>query len=265
VGRGATNGLWHHGSGTDCAWAPTAAWGGPVEHEQRSLQPCPGEGPGVPKCPHGLQHLEANPGPPCHVTRGPVPGDAGWSPVLAHQSSSAEGNVHTRAPPTPGAAPQEGFGVAGGSRQPSAPGASSLLCARRLAGRMAWRSLVLLPFLLMAGEDFAQWLSWVGGRHWRDFQPPILVPNSLRAAGTPRTVPTPLAPWRPNGNLAAPGQGREDRVLGSGDGTQHGCYSWRSSMVWRWEVWDVHEEGEGWWVPLPLLETQTTAGSWGWR
>lgn len=82
--------------------------------------------------------------------------------------------------------------MAGGSRQPLAPGVGSLVCARRLAGRMAWRSLVLLPFLLTAGEDFARQLSCVGGRHWRCFQSSTLVPNSLRAAGTPKTAACPV-------------------------------------------------------------------------
>lgn len=35
-------------------------------------------------------------------------------------------------------------------------------------------------------------------------------------------------------------------------------------MLWRWEVWDEQEEGEGRRVHLPALETQTMAGSWGW-
>lgn len=65
-------------------------------------------------------------------------------------------------------------GIWGGWWEPSAPGAGSLVCVRRLPGRMALRSLMLLPFLLTAGEDFAQQLERVG-RCWKCFQPPALV------------------------------------------------------------------------------------------
>lgn len=171
-------------------------------------------------------------------------------------------------PPEPllpqGLLPRKGLGgpVGAGGHKPQ--GSGCLVCAHRPTGRMAWRLLVLLPFFLAAGEDFARQLAQVGRKPWRCFQPPTLVPNSLRAAGTTRTAAQPIGTLETQGNLAPPGQGRAGRGLGNGDGTQHGCCSWRSSMVWRWEVWDEHEEGEGWWVPLPPLETQTTVGSWGW-
>lgn len=45
----------------------------PVELERWSLQPCPGEGPGVPKHPHGLQQLVATSVPLCRVPR-----DGAW-------------------------------------------------------------------------------------------------------------------------------------------------------------------------------------------
>lgn len=148
----------------------------------------------------------------CHVPEEPVPRDVGWSLVLAPQPGLAEGTVPTRAPPAPVAAPQQGFGLAGGSRQLSAPGTFSLAGAHRLAGRMARCWLVLLPFLLTAGEDFAWWLAWVGGWCWRCFQPPTLVPHLLRAAGTPKT---PLSPCRPRARHRGQGAGQGGSSMGA--------------------------------------------------
>uniref|UniRef100_A0A8B9FTT9 Cadherin-related family member 2 n=1 Tax=Amazona collaria TaxID=241587 RepID=A0A8B9FTT9_9PSIT len=88
--------------------------------------------------------------PPCHVLKNPVPAGTAWSLVLAHQPGSAEVTA-----PAESLLPQWGLGWLVGAGY-SAPGAHSLVCAHRLAGRMGWPSLVVLPFLLAAGEDFAQ-------------------------------------------------------------------------------------------------------------
>lgn len=60
--------------------------------------------------------------------------------------------------------------MSGWSRHLSAQHTCSLLCAHRLADRMAWHWLALAPFLLTAGEDFVQWLAQVGRRCWSCFQ-----------------------------------------------------------------------------------------------
>lgn len=155
-----------------------------------------------------------------------MPGDAGWSLVLAHQG------LPPLEPLLPqGLLPRKGlWGLVGaGSHKPQ--GAGCLVCAHRLAGRMAWRSLLLLPFLLAAGEDFARWLAWVVRRHWRCFQPPTLIPNSLRAAGTTKTAA------HPNGNLAAPmttllPQGKAARAGGWAVGTSPSMGNAVGGQVW---------------------------------
>lgn len=106
-----------------------------------------------------------------------------WSLVFAHQPSSAEGTVPTSTSPALVAAPWEGFG---------GQASVSLVCAHRHPGRMAWHSLVLLPFLLATGKDSSWLLAWEGGRCWSCFQPPILFLNSLGEAVTPKQLPTPL-------------------------------------------------------------------------
>ena len=57
-------------------------------------------------------------------------------------------------------------GMWGGWWQQAAVSLRCLFSYRR-AGRMAWNSLVLLPFLLVTGEDFARQLARVDGRLWR--------------------------------------------------------------------------------------------------
>lgn len=152
----------HHGHAMDCSWTPSTVWGSPVGHKQWSLQPCPGQAPGVPQ---GHPQSPLPGGEPHPPLREPMPRGAVWSLAFAHQPSSAEGTVPTSTAPAPVAAPLEGIWEAALSLS----GACSLMCAHRHPGRMAWRSLVLLPFLLTTGKDSSWHLAWVGGRCWSCF------------------------------------------------------------------------------------------------
>lgn len=102
------------------------------------VQPCPSK-----PCPRGghAQDQSVEPGvcSPAQFSRGDCP----------HQHLSCPGGC------SPG-------GIWGASLSPS--GACSLVCAHRHPGRMAWHSLVLLPFLLATGKDSSWHLNGrVGG------------------------------------------------------------------------------------------------------
>lgn len=208
----------------------SSAWRGPVGHKQWNLQPCPGQTPGSPRHSYSPLYLEVTTVLPCHVLREPT--SAVCSLLFAHQPSSAEGTVPTSTSPGLVAVPQQGFGG-----QPQSLRCCSLVCAHRHPGRMAWRSWVLLPFLLATGKDsLGICHGWVGG---------------IGAAFTPNTLsPFPGGSCNPKSAACptgAPGQGRAGQ-----QGKRGGC---RCGMGTR---------ARGLGIPLPAMETQTTAGSSGW-
>lgn len=182
-------------------------------------QPCP------PKpCPQGahVQDRSVEPGvcSPAQLSRGDCP----------HQHLSCPGGC------SPG-------GIWGAGLSPS--GACSLVCAHRHPGRMAWHSLVLLPFLLATGKDSSWHLNGRG-----EVLELLSTPNTLSQFPGGSCDPKPAA--YPTGE---PGQDR------AGQQGKHGGCSWKRSVVWRCGM-STRTRGLG--VPLPPMETKIMSGSWGW-
>lgn len=184
---------------------------GPRELERWSLQPCPEEAPGVPKHPHGVQHLEANPVPPMPYPQEACAHEYGVEPGACSPAWLSRDDSPSRVPTAPVASSQEGFGVAAGSRD-TQPRALIFWC---------------VPAGLLAGWDGDRWwcfsFSWQqvrtllsGGHEWMGgirsaFSPQHLLRILRGQLGPLEQLPTPLAPWRLIGNLAIPGQGRVGR------------------------------------------------------